>query len=378
MSLRVLHLLAPAPFGGLETVVRHLARAQARAGAEVHIAATVPDDAHPFVEAARADGLDVHVLRVRGRGYRRERQLVARLLADLAPAVLHTHGYRPDILDAPVARAAGIATATTAHGFTGNGMKNRAYEWAQRRSFRKFGAVVAVSSGLVSRLVASGVPRERVHLLPNARLSLADPLPRADARHALGLSHAGPPVVGWVGRVGPEKGPDLMVQAMAGPALAGAQLCMVGEGRALEASEALASQLQLDERVYWAGRMPDAGRFMRAFDVLCLSSRTEGTPMVLFEADQADLTVVSTAVGGVPHVLGDGWNVVPPDDPEALAEALARALNDPDAAADARARARQRIRAEFDPARWAARHLEIYRGLAAERGLAAPAFGGTS
>jgi glycosyltransferase involved in cell wall biosynthesis len=61
-----------------------------------------------------------------------------------------------------------------------------------------------------------------------------------------------------------------------------------------------------------------------------------------------------------------------------LAEALRRALTDTEAAAEARARARQRIRAEFDPARWAARHLDVYRGLTAARGLPAPTFGGAS
>jgi glycosyltransferase involved in cell wall biosynthesis len=364
-DLRVVHLLAPAPFGGLESVVRHLAKAQREAGARVHVAVVVaPGEAgHPFIAAGRAEGIDLHVLEVEGRGYLRERALVADVLERTRATVLHTHGYRPDIVDAPVARRRGIATVTTAHGFTGNGWRNRLYEIMQRRSFRHFDAVVAVSRGLVQRLVGSGVPAERVHLVPNAQVAGAERTGRSEARRALGFPAEGPPLIGWVGRLGPEKGPDIMVRSMAEDVLHDAHLCFVGEGRMSDPCEDLASELGVGPRVHWAGAIPDAGRFMAAFDVLVLSSRTEGTPMVLFEADAAGVVVVATSVGGVPAVLGDGWNLVPPDDPPALALAVARALHDDEAAHEARERARHRIRERFDVSRWVEAHLALYRSL---------------
>jgi glycosyltransferase involved in cell wall biosynthesis len=363
-DLGVLHLLAPAPFGGLETVVRHLARAQAEAGARIQVAAILPpspDQPHPFVAAARAEGIDVHTLAVPDRSYLRERRLVARLIRELEPDIVHTHGYRPDILDAPVARRAGVATVTTAHGFTGNTLKNRFYEWTQCRAFRRFDAVIAVANGVRKRLLRSGVPEERIHVVPNAHAAPIPPLPRQHACTELGLPPEGPPVIGWVGRVGPEKGPDTMIRALAEPALSEVHLCVVGEGRSVDACRSLAAELRVGDRVRWSGRVDEAGRLMAAFDVLCLSSRTEGTPMVLFEADGAGVVVVATAVGGVPQVLGDGWNLVPPEDAPALATALAHALYDPDAANEARERATRRIRTEFDARSWARRHLEIYQ-----------------
>lgn len=366
MKLRVLHLLAPAPFGGAETMVRHLARAQAQAGAEVHVAAILdPDsaDGHPFVETVRTTGLAVHVLEVPERRYWLERKEVDRLLSVLAPEILHTHGYRADVLDAPMARAADVATVTTAHGFTGNDLKNRLYEWAQRRAFRSFDAVLAVSADLVRRLVESGVPRELVHLVPNAWVPDDPPVGQAEARRTLDLPRSGPPLVGWVGRVGPEKGPDLMIRALADPLLEEAHLCMVGSGPALAACETLSTELGVSDRIHWAGSVPGAGRLMRAFDTLCLSSRTEGTPMVLFEANWANIPVVATAVGGVPDLLGDGWNLVTPDDVHVLAEALGKAIRDPEARLEAQTRLRRRINRKFDPSTWAERHLELYRAL---------------
>ena len=133
----------------------------------------------------------------------------------------------------------------------------------------------------------------------------------------------------------------------------------------LDECQDLAERLGIENRVLFAGVVADAGRLMGAFDALCLSSRTEGTPMVLFEAAQAGLPVVATSVGGVPHVLGDGWNVVQPDDPGALGEALVCCIRDSDAAREARSRAGMRVEKYFNPESWAESHLAIYRSLTA-------------
>jgi len=361
----VLHLLAPAPYGGLETVVLQLAGAQAEAGATVHVAAVVEpsEEAHPFLEALHENGIAPHVLQVAGRAYRRERGAVRTLLGDLRVDVLHTHGYRPDVIDSPVARAAGVTTVTTVHGFTGSGLRALFYEWLQRRAFREFDAVLAVSEPLVHFLARSGVPAERVHLMRNAWRTKGEPSTRVEARTHLGIPIDLPRVLAMVGRVSREKGSDVAIRALAKPELADAHLVVVGDGRQVESCRALAAELGVGGRIIWAGRVSDASRLMAAFDAVCLPSRTEGTPMVLFEATARAVPVVASAVGGVPHVLGEGWNVVPAGDPERLAQALLRATCDPPARADAVARARSRITKEYDPGVWAGAHIDLYQRL---------------
>jgi hypothetical protein len=122
--LSVVHLLAPARFGGLESVVETLSAGQADAGDSVCVAPVLaPDEVadHPFVEALRGRGVEVAVLEIGVRGYMRERREVAALLRARGAHVLHTHGYRPDVVDAPVARRMGVAAVTTVHGYTGGG-----------------------------------------------------------------------------------------------------------------------------------------------------------------------------------------------------------------------------------------------------------------
>ena len=360
-SLNVLHLLAPAPFGGLESVVRALAGGHRARGHRVAVAAIVRAEPHPFLDALRDDGIDAHAIVVAGRDYAGERAQVGALLARLGAGWLHTHGYRPDVVDAGVARALGIPVVTTVHGFTGGDWRNRFYEWLQKRAYRRFDAVVAVSRPIQELLARSGVPASRLHLIPNAFDAGRAAPERARARAALGIG--GPEFrLGWVGRLTHEKGADVLVEALARvPSVA---LSVVGDGADRPVLEARASALGLADRVTWHGRLPDAGRLAGAFDLFVLSSRTEGTPIVLFEAIAAGVPVVATAVGGVPDVVGPGeaW-LVPPENPAALASAIEEARRDPAEAARRAAAARRKLERDFGLAPWLDRYEELYRSL---------------
>jgi glycosyltransferase involved in cell wall biosynthesis len=344
-------------------VVRLLAAGQDCVGAATRVAAVITDDAasHPFVSALRDDGVEVLSVRLPGRAYLRERAWLRDICRRLQPTVVHTHGYRADVIDAGVARSAGITTITTVHGFTGGGWKNRIYERMQRAAFRHFDAVVAVSRPLVRSLERDGVCRDRLYFLPNAYAPPSPPLERAKARCVL----SAPPdrfLVGWVGRLSPEKGADVMVSSL--PTLTDLPLAVaiLGDGRELPILKGMAERLGVAAAITWCGTVPNAGRLFAAFDVLVLSSRTEGTPIVLFEAMAAGVPIVATHVGGVPDVLGpEEALLVPAEDPASLAAAI-RHVYDAPAASSARAlAARARLVRQFSVTPWVAEYDRIYR-----------------
>jgi glycosyltransferase involved in cell wall biosynthesis len=314
--------------------------------------------APPLAEWLAQSGVRVTVLRSAHRAYRQEQRGIQAAVSAFGADVVHTHGYHPDVLARRPAREAGSGLVSTVHGFTGGGVKNRAYEWLQRRAWRDFDVVAAVSRPLRDGLVRSGVPERIVELCPNA-WSGAEPLGRAAARERLRLpaSHR---FVGWIGRLSDEKGPDVLVRALTDlPADVGA--VMIGDGPARGALTRLATELGVSARITWAGPIQGAGQYMAAFDVFALSSRTEGTPMVLFEAMAARVPIVATSVGGVPDVVSPAEAVlVDPESPEALARGIESVLSDPTTAAQRTSAARRRLDEKYALAPWLDHYEEFY------------------
>jgi glycosyltransferase involved in cell wall biosynthesis len=105
---------------------------------------------------------------------------------------------------------------------------------------------------------------------------------------------------------------------------------------------------------------------MRDADVLVHPARWEGFGLVLLEAMRAGLPIVATRVGAIPEVVRDGVTglLVPPDDPAALAQAIARLCADAGAAARMGSAGFERLREEFSPGRMAAETLAVYEAAA--------------
>jgi glycosyltransferase involved in cell wall biosynthesis len=345
-----------------------LAKAQRRAGHRVVVAPTLsaPEEGEHFLSSFGGSDVEVEALWVPRRSYLREAALIRGLCRTTNVSIVHTHGYRSDIVGGHVGRSEGIPIVTTVHGFTGGGWKNRAYEAFDRLAFRRFDAVVAVSPPMAQRLRSAGVPARILHVIPNALSSHTAPLARADARRALGIPDDAR-VAGWVGRVSREKGVDVFIDAVASLSDDRVRAVILGDGPERSAEEARARALA-PARVFWPGVVPEAAKYLAAFDLFVMSSRSEGMPMVLLEAMDAGVPIVSTSVGGIPDMLSpEQALLVPPEDPAALAAAMDAALAEPAAAQDRARAAQRRQREEFAVGPWSDRYERLYRDLLAAR-----------
>lgn len=368
-SLSIAHVLAPNTTGGLESVVLALAVGQLHSGHTVRVIAveTLGTDSSSFTSTLAAAGIEVLRLRVRGRGYLRERTAVAALCRRFRPDVVHTHGYRPDVVDGPAIRRLGIATVSTIHGLTNHeSLKGRFLHWLQARALRYYDAVAVVSRPLVQAYAERGISPDRLHCVPNGWGGTV-PLERGAARASLGL-HEHDLVIGWIGRLSAEKGADVFIEAMARVARRHAsesplKAVIIGDGPERESLREQARAVGLaDLQIEWLGVVPGAGRLAAAFDVFVLSSRSEGTPIALLEAMAAGAPVVATSVGGVPDVVTRAEALlVPPDEPLALAAAIDDSLRHRPAALARAAAARQRLATEYDLGLWLSRYERVYR-----------------
>ena len=125
-----------------------------------------------------------------------------------------------------------------------------------------------------------------------------------------------------------------------------------------------ASQADLAGRVTFAGLVPDAAKWLTALDALALTSRTEGTPMILLEAMQAGVPIVASAVGGVPDLLSPRDALLtPPGSAAETAAALRRILSDRPLATVLAEHASATARDRFGVEQWAARHATLYAEL---------------
>lgn len=162
-----------------------------------------------------------------------------------------------------------------------------------------------------------------------------------------------------VGRLVPKKGFDLLVRACAALDRSGVdfECVIVGDGPERERLEALVAELGLAHRITLAPARPQSELVQQyaVADVFVLPCRItddgdrDGVPNVVMEAMATGIPVVATAVSGLPEVVLDGvtGTLVPPEDPAALARALAAAIDDARTAADMGSAGRRRAIEEF-------------------------------
>jgi glycosyltransferase involved in cell wall biosynthesis len=201
--------------------------------------------------------------------------------------------------------------------------------------------------------------KDRVHLsyhgLDLARFNHVDePHSNRD-----GSQPADPVRIVSVGRAVEKKGYDVLLQALALlPAELNWRLEHIGGGDGLAKLKAQAERLGLADRIAWRGALAqeEVLAHYRQADIFALACRVaadgdrDGLPNVLVEASSQRLVCISTNVSGVPELLTDGENglIVPPENPQALALALERAIREPAIRHLLGDAAERRVRDHFD------------------------------
>jgi glycosyltransferase involved in cell wall biosynthesis len=366
--MNVVHLTASTFFGGPERQM-------------LGLAAAMPEDRTAFLSFAEGGRCRAFLGHVRRKGFeaiallndtprlRAAAQELAQTLERLRADVLLCHGYKANLLGRIAARSRRIPAVAVSRGWTGESLRVLAYEAVDRLHLRWMDHVVAVSEAQSAKVRRCGVPADRCRVIHNAidveRFTTPDPTYEGKLRRLF----RSPParIVGAAGRLSPEKGYEVFADAASrvwrrDPSVG---FVVFGEGPCRERIARRIAASGPGSAFVLAGFRADLDQFLPFFDLFVLPSFTEGLPNVVLESFAAGVPVVATAVGGTPEVVEDGasGHLVPPGDPDAMAERILDALTCQDRLRDMGLHGRQCVVERYTFTAQARRYRQLFTDL---------------
>ena len=322
-----------------------------------------PPASEPWLELAERTGVTLHAL-APGKEPRPSDALdFKRLLGLVSRAdVVHAHASKAGFTTRLAAALRGKRSATVftphAWSFWARERRSRAWLALERRAAHWCHAIVGVSdaerrAGLEARVGTEAQYR----VIHNGIDADAFDRPRRIV----------PGRIVVIGRLAPQKRPDLAVRALARirERFPEAQLDLAAHGPLEAETAALVGELGLDDHVRLLTGGPDVAELLSEAACFLLTSDYEGLPYTVLEAMAAGVPVAATRVGGVPEQVVDGETgfLFPPGDPAAAAAAVERILADPEGAARLGDAGRERARREFGLERMVSETVALYDAL---------------
>ncbi|MGC9198117.1 MAG: glycosyltransferase family 4 protein [Acidobacteriaceae bacterium] len=384
--MRVLHLISSGGMYGAEAVILNLSRTLNQQG-HASIVGVFSNASNPNLqlhELALAESIESHQIPCHGQIDRSVPSAIRSLAASVQAEVIHAHGYKADVYAWLAMRGSDsqrrIPLVSTCHTWYDDNPLVWLYGALDRKVLRSYQAVIAVSDNVRTRLLAAGVSADQIHFIRNgidlrpfnnaknrpptfvgALTPTADPTTGSTADGAPDSEEL---LVGWVGRLTRDKGPDLFLRAIAQlrTRFPATRYIMVGEGPYRPECERLIAELAAGDLVQLLGQRSDMPAIFASCDLMVSSSRLEGLPMAILEGMAASLPWVATSVGAVPLAIRDGENglLIPPENVDLLAASMARLMLHPEERARMGAAARTLAEQEFSAERMTEDTLKVY------------------
>lgn len=330
--MRLTLIISSLSYGGAERVLSTMANHWAILGRQVTLI-TLDSQAmdfyalHPRVRrvALGLVGVSVHPWRALSNNLRRLTRLRREIRAS-EPEVIVSFIHEMNVLTLLASSGLNVPVIVSERTDPRQHRIGRVWAVLRRLLYPRADAVV-VQTNEVGYWMQRFVRKEVVHTIPNAVA-----LPVHEADHTACYLGSDRTVIA-MGRLGPEKGFDLLLRAFAQCAAKHPDwsLMILGEGSERERLEALAGELGVANRVSMAGLIREPVKLLRHADLFVMSSRFEGFPNALLEAMACGLPVISTdCPSGPREIVRDGVDgvLVPPEDIDALAAAMERLMSD--------------------------------------------------
>ena len=360
--LRIVHSEAATSFGGQEN---RIFKEMVAMRAQGHYLEAICQPDAQLVTRLHEAGFVVHTLAMDGAfNIARGILTIKRILQQGKFDVLNTHSRQDTIIAAPAGRLAATPLIVRTRHLSSKINSLLSYTWLPHR-------VTTVSDYVRKQLLAKGVPPSHIKTVYSP--IVLPPVPESSTlRGELGL-HDSDIVVGCVAVMRPNKGHDILLEAIA-PLLrsrANLHLVLVGSGSpTYERVAQHVADLGLGGQIHLLGTRSDIPNLLAGMDLFALASKEEASGTVFIEAAAYGLAVIGTAVGGVGEMVIDGITgvLVPKDDVAGFRQALERLIDAPELRRQLGQAGFTRVRTEgiFDTEKLSQNTVRVYRQWLAE------------
>jgi glycosyltransferase involved in cell wall biosynthesis len=262
---------------------------------------------------------------------------LARFILQQKIQILHSHMFRASLFASPIGwmhRVPVIIETDHVREVWRTGWK--ACYFVDRFAARFVDRIIAVSSAIAKYLIEEkGIPAAKITVIRTAaalRRFSPDPCRTQSLKRSLDFAEDDP-LLALVGRLEPQKGHKVLIEALPSVLREFPRVCVVflGEGSLRAELETLVAERGLSHQVRFAGYQTNIEDWLAVTDLSVLPSFYEGLPMSAIESLAMGCPMVATAVDGTPEVVMDGKTglLVPPGDPARLAEAICEMLRHP-------------------------------------------------
>lgn len=364
-KVNVLQFICPAGFYGAERWVLALANNSVDEHARQDLAVTIEPNQGglEIMKFPHFFSGECHQIDTASRFDWRAIRRLCKIIRDRDIHVIHTHGYKSDIIGVIAARLTGIKSISTPHGFgKTQSKKMKLFIKLGCFSFRFFDYVVPLSSELKQEVIRRGAPVKKIEYIQNG----VD-LKEVDETRLLEniASDKSGKRIGYIGQLIPGKQVDHIIKVFERlwKKDSSLELELIGDGASRVDLEQLAKECESKGSIHFLGFRNDRLKKLKQFDLFCMTSSSEGIPRCLMESMGMGVPIAAYDIQGVDQLIKheETGLLATLNNMDELESCWSRLIYDDQLSSDISKRALDFVQKKFSAARLAEEYLVLYR-----------------